>query len=67
MIRIAPMLRLYLAVHDISQKRAALDIGVSESTLSRFLAEKNTPDGEAVAAVIRWCLTQHEQVQSSSG
>lgn len=54
MSRFPNMVRIYLAAQRIRQKDAAKEIGISESTLSRFLSEKGMPDFDANMKIIAW-------------
>lgn len=53
-MRLAEMLRLYIAANNLEQKAVAQEIGISESTLSRFLGGTNTPDGVGFMRVVAW-------------
>ena len=53
--RFAEMLRLYFAAYRINQKDAAEEIGISESTLSRFLGGNQMPDAHGFMRIIAWC------------
>lgn len=60
-VRLARMLRLYIAATEgMTQKQVAQATGVNESTISRFLSGEQMPDGTAFAALLVWCLGQHE-------
>ena len=48
------MLALYLAVERLSQKQAAHLIGISESTLSRFLGGSAMPDAIGYSKILTW-------------
>lgn len=54
-MRLAHMMRIYIAAMSIEQKSVAQACGCSESTMSRFLAEKQMPDAAAFARIIAWC------------
>lgn len=41
MSNLSNMLKLYIAVNDIEQKTLAVEIGVAQSTLTRFLQGKD--------------------------
>lgn len=59
-MRLARMLKLYLATaDDCTALQLAADTGVSESTISRFLAGKQMPDARAFAAILAWCFGDH--------
>lgn len=53
-MRLADMLRLYIAANGLEQKMVATEIGISESTLSRFLSGASTPDGIGFMRVVAW-------------
>lgn len=53
-MRIAEMLRLYIAANNLEQKVVAQEIGISESTLSRFLGGTSIPDGLGFVRMIAW-------------
>lgn len=53
-MRLAEMLRLYIAANGLEQKAVANDIGVSESTFSRFLAGNAMPDAIGFMRIIAW-------------
>ena len=51
------MLRAYIMCHPSrTQKQIALECGVSQSTLSRFISEKQMPDMYAFAKILAWCI-----------
>ena len=52
--RFAEMVRIYLAAFRVSQKDAAQEIGISESTLSRFLNEGTMPDAHGFMRIVVW-------------
>ena len=49
------MLRIYLAAMNLQQKDVAEEIGISESTLSRFLSGQQMPDAAGFMKIIGWC------------
>lgn len=53
-MRLAEMLRLYIAANGLEQKAVAAEIGISESTLSRFLSGASMPDGIGFMRVVAW-------------
>jgi transcriptional regulator with XRE-family HTH domain len=55
--RFAEMVRLYLAANRINHKVAAKEIGISESTLSRFLSGRGMPDYKASLEIIAWVFS----------
>ena len=60
-MRLARMLRLYVAATEgLTQKQVAQKSGVNESTLSRFMSGEQMPDGRAFAALLAYCLGEHE-------
>ena len=60
-MRLARMLRLYVAATEgLTQKQVAQQSGVSESTVSRFLSGEQMLDGRAFAALLAYCLGEHE-------
>ena len=60
-MRLARMLKLYVANHEggLTQKQVAKEAGMSEASLSRFLAGEQIPDGRSVGALIAWCFGEH--------
>jgi transcriptional regulator with XRE-family HTH domain len=54
-MRLAKMLRLYLAAEELEQRTVAGECGVSETTLSRFLAGDRLPDAAGFARIQAWC------------
>lgn len=52
--RFAEMLRIYLAAYRMSKKKAAKEIGISESTLSRFLEGRAMPDAHSFMRIVVW-------------
>lgn len=54
--RLAMMLRLFIASQGLEQRAVADDMGISESTLSRFLSGKQNPDGAGFCKIIVWVL-----------
>jgi len=50
------MMKLYFAVEGYEHKDVAEDIGISQSTLSRFLSGKNTPDTESFIKILNWMM-----------
>ena len=59
-MRLARMLRLYIAADlALTQRTVAQETGISDSTLSRFLAGEQMPDARAFAALLTWCLGDH--------
>lgn len=54
------MLKLYIDTTDgMSQKKLSEETGVSETTISRFLAGERLPDAQAFAAIQAWCCGEH--------
>jgi len=53
-MRLAEMLRLYIAANGLEQKAVATEIGVSESTLSRFVSGNAVPDAIGFMRIIAW-------------
>lgn len=53
-MRLAEMLRLYIAANQLEQKAVAAEIGVNESTLSRFIAGNATPDAAGFMRIVAW-------------
>ena len=59
-MRLARMLKLYVsATEGYSSAQLAMESGVSESTISRFLAGKQMPEAKAFAALVTWCFGEH--------
>lgn len=60
-MRLARMLKLYLATHEggLTQKQVAKEIGMSEASLSRFLTGEQMPDGRSFGALVAWCFGDH--------
>lgn len=54
-MRLARMMALYIAAEGLEQKRVAEEIGVGESTLSRFLTGSALPAADAYARMLAWC------------
>ena len=52
--RFAEMVRIYLAAYRMTQKQAAEEIGINESTLSRFLNEGAMPDAHGFMRIVAW-------------
>jgi transcriptional regulator with XRE-family HTH domain len=52
--RLAEMIRIYLAAYRMTQKKAAEEIGITESTLSRFLEGKAMPDAHGFMRIVVW-------------
>ena len=52
--RFSEMLRIYLAAYRLSQQQVALEMGISDSTLSRFLAGKAMPDAHSFMRIVVW-------------
>jgi transcriptional regulator with XRE-family HTH domain len=59
-MRMARMLRLYIAASDLTQKQVAADAGIAESTLSRFLSGEQMPDARGFLALLAWCWGEHK-------
>lgn len=53
-MRLAEMLRLYIAANGLEQKAVAAEIGVSESSFSRFLAGNSVPDAIGFMRIVSW-------------
>lgn len=59
-MRLARMLKLYVAAtNGYSSAQLSIESGVSESTISRFLAGKQMPEAKAFAALVAWCFGDH--------
>jgi transcriptional regulator with XRE-family HTH domain len=54
-MRLARMLKLYIAAEGLEQKKVAEEIGIGESTLSRFISGAALPAADAYARVLAWC------------
>jgi len=54
--RLAAMLRLYIATGNREQRELADEIGINESTLSRYLSGKASPDAEGFSKILVWVL-----------
>lgn len=52
--RFAEMLRLYIAAYRLTQKQVASEVGVNESTLSRFLEGGSMPDAHSFMRIVVW-------------
>lgn len=55
-MKLAKMMRLLMAAEGIQQKDLATQLGISESTLSRFLNDVQMPDAKSFAAIMVWCF-----------
>lgn len=56
-MRLARMVRLFIAADGtLTQKQVAMEIGINESTLSRFLSGEQMPDSRAFVALVIWCF-----------
>lgn len=53
-MKLATIIRLYVAVNAVSQKDLAKEWGVGESTVTRFLKNGQMPDGRSTARIIAW-------------
>lgn len=53
MTHLAKMMKLYLTVNDIEQKRLAAQLGISESSFTRLLQGKGV-EMQSFAAIIKW-------------
>ena len=53
--RLSEMLRIYIAAMNIEQKTVAIEIGISESSLSRFLNGEQLPDSPGFIRILMWC------------
>lgn len=56
-MRLAQMIRLWCAANNVDQKTLAADWGCGESTVTRFLASEQMPNGLTMARVIGWLLS----------
>lgn len=56
-MRLARMLRIYISVNNLTAKAVAAEIGVHESTISRFIAGKALPDAEGLVRIQTWCFS----------
>ncbi|UOF79467.1 regulatory protein [Caudoviricetes sp.] len=54
-MRLAKMLRLYLAAEGIDQCAVAAACNISPSSLSRFLSGEQYPEAMAFARIQAWC------------
>ncbi len=54
--RLATALKMYLALHDISQKDLAKAWDCSESCVTRFLSGESTPEARTMMRIITWFL-----------
>jgi predicted transcriptional regulator len=55
-MRLARALRLLIAAENLEQKAVAEQIGINESTLSRFLSGRADPDAAGFARILSWSL-----------
>jgi transcriptional regulator with XRE-family HTH domain len=49
------MMALYIAAEGLEQKKIAEEVGIGESTLSRFLSGQALPAADAYARLLAWC------------
>lgn len=54
--KLAKMVKLWIAAHNIEQTQLAKEWGTPTSVVSRFLNGKNMPDGKTTARIISWLL-----------
>lgn len=54
--RLAKMIRLWCKVHDIEYTTLAKAWEASPSTVTRFLADEQMPNGPTMARVIAWLM-----------
>ena len=59
-MRLAAMLRIYIAASNLQQKAICKQIGVNESTFSRFISGNREPDAEGFAKILTWCLGKEQ-------
>lgn len=57
-MRLAKMMRIYIASEGLDQKTVAQECGVSETTLSRFLSGERLPEADAFMRLLSWCTSQ---------
>jgi hypothetical protein len=57
-MKLAEMIRLYCAAHNVEYRRLAEKWRCSPSTVTRFLANDYAPNGPTMARVIAWLLEQ---------
>lgn len=58
-MKLARMVRLFVETTDgLSQKQVAAEIGINESTLSRFLNGESMPDAVGFSKILTWCLSE---------
>lgn len=56
-MRLRAMIRIFIAARGVPQKEIAAQIGISESTLSRFLSDgEKLPDAGNFAKILSWCM-----------
>ena len=53
-MRLRQMIKMHITWKGISQKIAAKDIGIGESTLCRFLKGQQNPEAAAFMKIIQW-------------
>ena len=53
-MRLAKMILLYLAANNLSQKNVAKDLGISESSFSRYLSGDSGLDAVSFMKLISW-------------
>lgn len=59
-MRLAEMLRLYIASMRLEQREVAAQCGISESTLTRFLNDGRLPRADAFARLVAWCCAKQQ-------
>lgn len=55
-MKLATMVRIWLAMNHVEQATLAGQLGTNPSTLSRFLNGHGIPDGTTMAKLISWLL-----------
>lgn len=56
--RLAAMVKLWVKLTDIKQNDLAEAWGCGSSTVTRFLAGENMPDGPTTARIIAWLFQE---------
>jgi hypothetical protein len=60
MSNLSRMMKLYLAANDIEQKSLCLELGISQSSLTRFL-QGNSLDMANTGRLIAWLLSEPQE------
>ena len=65
-MRLSQMIRIYCAANNVSQKALSEQWGIGESTMTRFLANEQMPNGQAVARIIAWLFEESGSVKGTT-